>query len=207
MVVMGGRVIPMFTNNGVPGSNATRHALLEKIAPAMIALLFAADLLQADSLIMAGLALAAALVHALRLGLWKPWRTLGTPLVWILHAAYAWIVVHLALRGLAALDLFPASAATHALTAGAIGGLTLGMMTRTARGHTGRRLITDGFEHSAFLLVQAAALVRVFGGVLLPSAYVASVQLSAVLWAAAFAVYAVRYWPVLTRSRVDGQPG
>ena len=207
MVVMGGRVIPMFTNNGVPGSNATRHALLEKIAPAMIALLFAADLLQADSLIMAGLALAAALVHALRLGLWKPWRTLGTPLVWILHAAYAWIVVHLALRGLAALDLFPASAATHALTAGAIGGLTLGMMTRTARGHTGRRLITDGFEHSAFLLVQAAALVRVFGGVLLPSAYVASVQLSAVLWAAAFAVYAVRYWPVLTRSRVDGQSG
>ena len=109
--------------------------------------------------------------------------------------------------GTTGLAWLPPSAATHALTAGAIGCMVIGMMTRTARGHTGRRLITDGFEHSAFLLVQAAALVRVFGGVLLPSAYVASVQLSAVLWAAAFAVYAVRYWPVLTRSRVDGQPG
>ena len=86
-----------------------------------------------------------------RLYLWKPWRTLTTPLVWILHAAYAWIVVHLALRGLFALELLAGSYATHALTVGAIGGLTLGMLTRTTRGHTGRPLIADGFEISVFL--------------------------------------------------------
>ena len=142
-----------------------------------------------------------------RLYLWKPWRTLTTPLVWILHAAYAWIVMHLALRGLFALELLAGSYAIHALTVGAIGGLTLGMMTRTGRGHTGRPLIADGFEISVFLLIQVAAVVRVFGGVASPELYLVSVPLSALLWAAAFGLYAVRYWPVLTRPRLDGKPG
>ena len=58
-----------------------------------------------------------------------------------------------------------------------------------------------------FLLIQVAALVRVFGGIALPGLYLASIQLSALLWAAAFGLYAVRYWPVLTRARMDGKPG
>lgn len=207
MVVMGGRVIPMFTNNGVPGANAARHALLEKFALTTVMLLFAADLLQLPQAIVAVIALTGALAHGARLWLWKPWRTLATPLVWILHAAYSWIVVHLALRGLSAQGMLPVSYATHALTVGAIGGLTLGMMTRTARGHTGRMLVADGFELAVFLLVQIAALIRVFGGIVSPQFYLPSVQLSALLWAAAFGLYAIRYWPVLTRSRADGRPG
>lgn len=146
MVVMGGRVIPMFTNNGVPGTRATRHALVEKLALGTVMLLFVADLLQWHQAVIAAIALACALAHGVRLVLWQPWRTIGTPLVWILHAAYAWIVVHLALRGLSGLELLAGSFATHALTVGAIGGLTLGMMTRTARGHTGRPLAADGFD-------------------------------------------------------------
>ena len=204
MVIMGGRVIPMFTNNGVPGANATRHALVEKLALGAVILLFAADLLQLPQTVIAMIALTSALAHGVRLYLWKPWRTLATPLVWILHAAYAWIVVHLALRGLFALELLAGSYAIHALTVGAIGGLTLGMMTRTARGHTGRALVADGFEITMFLLIQVAAVVRVFGGIASPGV---SVQLSALLWAAAFSLYAVRYWPVLTRPRLDGKPG
>ncbi len=128
MVVIGGRVIPMFTNNGVPGTNATRKAWVEKLVLGTIILLFVADLLQPPQTVIATIALIGALAHGVRLYLWKPWRTLATPLVWILHAAYAWIVVHLALRGLFALDLLAGSYATHALTVGAIGGLTLGMM-------------------------------------------------------------------------------
>jgi uncharacterized protein involved in response to NO len=207
MVVMGGRVIPMFTNNGVPGANATRHALVEKCALGAVMLLFAADALQLPPAIIAVIALTGALAHGVRLYFWRPWRTLATPLVWILHAAYAWIVVHFALRGFAALDLLGGSYATHVLTVGAIGGLTLGMMTRTARGHTGRPLKADGFELSAFLLIQLAAIVRVFGGIASPELHMVSVQVSALFWAAAFGVYAVRYWPVLTRPRLDGMPG
>lgn len=207
MVIMGGRVIPMFTNNGVPGADATRHALVEKFALGSVMLLFAADLLQLPQTVTAVIALTSALVHGVRLHLWKPWRTLATPLVWILHAAYAWIILHLALRGLFALELMAGSYATHALTVGAIGGLTLGMMTRTARGHTGRPLVADGFEITVFLLIQVAAVVRVFGGIASPELYREGIQVSALLWAAAFGLYAVRYWPVLTRPRLDGKSG
>ena len=207
MIVMGGRVIPMFTNNGIPGTNAIRHALVERIALGSVILLFAIDLLQLPQVVAAVIALTACLAHAWRLYLWKPWRTRATPLVWILHAAYAWIVVYLLLRGLTSLGLLAGSYAVHALTVGAIGGLTLGMMTRTARGHTGRLLVADGFERTMFLLIQLAAVIRVFGGIASPGFYIASTQLSGVIWAVAFGLYAVRYWPVLTRPRLDGKPG
>ncbi|MBS1219823.1 MAG: NnrS family protein [Proteobacteria bacterium] len=207
MVVMGGRVIPMFTNNGVPGAGATRHAWLEKLALGSVLLLFMADLLQWPSAIVAVIALGAALAHGLRLYYWRSWRTLSTPLVWILHAAYAWIVIYLALRALSGPGWLPESYAIHALTTGAIGGLTLGMMTRTARGHTARPLVADGFELTCFLLIQGAAVARVFGVMVSAAWYLPSIQASGVLWAAAFGIYAVRYWPVLTRPRLDGKPG
>jgi uncharacterized protein involved in response to NO len=207
MVVMGGRVIPMFTNNGIPGTNAIRHAGVEKFALGIVMLLFVADLLPLPQPVVGVIALLATLAHGFRLVLWKPWRTLATPLVWILHAAYLWIVIHLAMRGLTALEILTGSYATHALTAGAIGGLTLGMMTRTARGHTGRPLMADGAEVAIFLLIQCAAVVRVFVGMVWSDLAVASVQISALLWAVAFALYAFFYWPVLTRPRLDGKPG
>jgi len=207
MAVMGGRVIPMFTNNGVPGTRATRNPLVEKLALGAVLLLFVADLLQWHPAVIAGIALIGAIAHGVRLLLWRSWRTLATPLVWILHAAYAWFVVYLLLRALSAAGWLGESFAIHALTVGAIGGLTLGMMTRTARGHTGRPLVADGHEFAMFLLVQIAAIVRVFGGMASPESYLASVQLSGLLWSAAFGLYAVRYWPVLTRPRLDGKPG
>ena len=111
------------------------------------------------------------------------------------------------LRGLSELGWISESLAAHALTVGAIGGLTIGMMTRTARGHTARPLEADGYEVASFLLVQAAAIVRVFGAIVTPGFYLISVQLSGLLWAGAFGLYAVRYWPVLTRPRLDGKPG
>ncbi|HEX6295021.1 MAG TPA: NnrS family protein, partial [Burkholderiales bacterium] len=139
--------------------------------------------------------------------LWAPLKTRGKPILWILHASYAWIVVHLALRGLAALELVPAVVATHALTVGAIGGLTLGMMTRTARGHTARPLDVGGAELAAYVLVQAAAVVRSLLPLAFPTAYGTMIALSALLWFAAFAVFTAVYIPILTRPRLDGQPG
>jgi len=207
LAVMSGRVIPMFTNNGVPGVAATRHPVLEKLALGGVLLLLAADVLQWPLGIVGAIALIVAAVHAARLYLWQPWLTFGTPIVWVLHVAYAWIVVHLVLRGLAALGLPGELLAIHALTIGAIGGMTIGMMTRTARGHTGRPLVADRFEVASYVLVALAAAIRVFGGMLLPDAYVATVIASGLCWSAAFALYAVRYWPVLSRPRLDGKPG
>ena len=53
------------------------------------------------------------------------------------------------------------SVAAHALTVGAVGGLIIGMMTRTARGHTARPLRADRMDVACYLLVLAAGVVRV----------------------------------------------
>jgi uncharacterized protein involved in response to NO len=206
MSVVAGRVVPMFTNNGVPGAGARRVAALERAALGSVLALLALDALQLDAAA-AAVALAAAALHALRLALWNPQRTLRHPIVWILHVSYAWIAVHLLLRGLAGFGLAPAALATHALTVGAIGGLTLGMMTRTARGHTARPLVAGRAEIAAYVLVHAAAAVRVLAPLALPAAYGAAVLASALLWCAAFATFTVAYTPILSRPRLDGKPG
>lgn len=212
MAVMAGRVIPMFTNNAIPGAAASRHPVLEKAALGTTLALLPLDLLHAGpwplpaAPLAAVLATAAAL-HGARWWRWQPWQTRHKPIVWVLHLAYLWIVVHLALRAAALLGWATPTAATHALTAGAIGGLVIGMITRTALGHTGRPLRAGRIEIASYVLVALAALVRTFVPLAAPAYTVLAVGASAVLWSAAFAIYAVGYWPVLTRPRLDGRPG
>lgn len=206
ITVMAGRVVPGFTNNAVPGAGARRSGPIEMLALGSILALLACDgfgFAPGATLV----AFAAAAVHAARLALWAPLKTKGRPILWILHLSYGWIVVHLLLRGLAGLELVPAVLATHALTVGGIGGMTLGMMTRTARGHTGRPLQAGRAELAAYLLVQAAAVVRVLLPLALPQVYIAAVIFSAALWGAAFLVFTIAYVPVLSRPRIDGRPG
>jgi len=207
MAVMGGRVIPMFTNNGVPGAGALRHEWVEKAALGSVLALLVADLLQLHGPVLMVLALLAALAHGARLALWRPRKTWRAPIVWVLHAAYAWIVLSLMLRTAAELGWVANSAATHALTTGAIGGLVIGMMTRTARGHTARPLRADSFDIACYALVLLGAVVRVLVPMVIPQSTLPAILVSACLWSAGFALYAVRYWPVLTRPRLDGKPG
>ena len=206
MAVMGGRVIPAFTNSAIPGAGARRHKLVEYGSLGTVLLLIAADVLHLSTPA-AILCLAGAGFHAVRLALWSPLATRSRPILWILHVSYAWIVVHLALRGLAGFDLVAAGFATHALTVGAIGGMTLGMMTRTARGHTARPLQVGTAEITAYVLVHLAAFLRVFPPLAFPDAYLTHIFASAALWGAAFAIFTVVYFPILTRPRLDGQPG
>lgn len=205
MAVVAGRVVPMFTNNAVPGAGARRIPALEFAALGTLLALLVCDLLEPG--IAAWVALLAAVLHGVRLALWAPLATRGRPILWILHLSYAWIVAHLVLRGLSGFDLAVPSLATHALTAGAIGGLTLGMMTRTARGHTARPLVAEGPEIAAYVLVHLAAAARVLVPLAVPAAYSAAIALSAALWSAAFAVFTLAYYPVLSRPRLDGRPG
>jgi uncharacterized protein involved in response to NO len=207
LCVMGGRVIPMFTNNGVPGTDARRQPLLEKAALGLVLAVLAADVLHAPAWLIAVAAALAAVAHLARWLLWQPWATLRTPLVWVLHLAYAWIPVHLALRAMAAIGWVAPSAAVHALTVGAVGGLIIGMMTRTARGHTARRLQADRWDVCAYLLVAAAALVRVLLPLAAPAFTLQAILASGALWSLGFAVYAVRYFNVLARPRLDGKAG
>jgi uncharacterized protein involved in response to NO len=200
MAVIGGRVIPMFTNNAVPGAGARQLPWLEKAAVLSVLAILVADVFSMNVAIFAAIA---ALLHATRLALWRPQRTLHKPILWVLHASYAWIVVHLVLRALGAMELVPPSLATHALTVGAIGGLTLGMMTRTARGHTGRPLQAGTAEVTAYVLVHAAAIVRVLFPLALPAGYLWWIGIAAALWSAAFAIFVVAYFPILARKALQ----
>ncbi|HSB25790.1 MAG TPA: NnrS family protein [Burkholderiaceae bacterium] len=205
--VMAGRVVPMFTNNAIASAGATRQPRVEQAALGSVLLLLAADAAQAHGPLPAAIAVAAALAHGARWWLWRPWRTLRTPLVWVLHLAYAWVPLHLALRAAGELGMVAPSLATHALTVGAIGGMIIGMMTRTARGHTAQALRADAFDVACYLCVLLAAVVRVGMPLAVPAWTMPAVLASATLWSAGFGLYAVRYWPALTRPRLDGRPG
>ena len=207
VVVIAGRVVPMFTNNGIPGTKATRNAYVEKIALAGVIFLLVADILQPAPQFIALVAGATAAVHAVRLFLWQPWRTLRTPLVWILHAAYAWVIGYLMLRGLVSNGLVPTSVAIHALTIGAIGSITIGMMARTSLGHTGHPLQTGMMEMVCFLLMQCAVMVRLAGGIFSGEWYVVSIVCAGACWSGAFVLFLARYWAILIYPRIDGKTG
>jgi uncharacterized protein involved in response to NO len=206
IAVVAGRVVPMFTNNALRGAGARRVATLEYFTLGSVLALIAADLAGA-AVLAAAVAAIGAIAHGARLALWAPWATRRTPLLWILHASYAWIVVHLALRAAAGLDWVTPSLATHALTIGGIGGMTLGMMTRSALGHSGRPLTARGHEVASYILIQIAAAARVLVPIAVPTWHVTGVALSGLAWSAAFTVFVFAYWPILTRPRLDGQPG
>ena len=206
-VVMAGRVIPMFTNNAVPGAGARRNIWVERASLVAVLALAGGDLAGAPAGLVAVVAAIGAAANAVRWLLWNPLATRGKPILWILHAAYAWVPIHLALRAFAALGLVDGSLASHALAVGVIGGLTLGMMTRTSRGHTGRTLEVGRAETTAYALVLAAAAMRVFVPLVAPSSTTIAIAAAGALWSAAFLVFTLRYWPILTRARVDGLPG
>lgn len=206
--IMGGRVIPMFTRNALPDAAVRQDARLDRWAVALLAAVLALDVLRAPAVLVVPAALAAAALHAVRLAGWRPFATVRRPILWILHASYAWIPIGLVLVAAAALTpRVPGVYALHAFGVGAIGGMILGMITRTALGHTERPLQAGPAETWAYVLVQLAAVTRVVLGLALPAAHLQTLALSALFWSAAFALYAVAYAPILTRARADGQPG
>jgi uncharacterized protein involved in response to NO len=211
MVVVAGRIIPAFTANWLRGQGRPTDGVrvvpgLERAVIPATALMIPADLITGIPLLGAAAALVAAGVNGWRLTLWSGWCTSREPLLWVLHVAYLWIVVALLTKSLAPLTAVPATAWIHALGAGAIGTLILGVMTRVAVGHTGRPLRLMPFALVLYVAVTLAALIRVlvaFGQL----DFQAGLVLAALGWTLAFGGFSVIYWPVLSRPRVDGRPG
>jgi uncharacterized protein involved in response to NO len=208
VAIMGGRVIPSFTQNAIRGARIRRWRALDIAAIATLAVALAAALAGLPGLVSGPLCLLAAALHAARLAMWDPWSTRGVPILWILHLSYAWIPVALLLLGVAALGGgVPAVLADHALGVGVVGGMILGMITRTARGHTGRSLQPGRTEVAAYALVAIAAATRVLVPLVWPGAYRLALLISGALWSAAFLLYLLVYVPMLTQPRADGQGG
>lgn len=205
MCTFGGRVIPLFTESGLGRVALRRFAWVERLAVPSVLLWVAALLLAPGWADLA--ALPAAVVHGSRLIGWHRAALWRVPLLWVLHLGYAWIVLGFILHALSATGLVAPSLAIHAFTAGGIGVLGLGMMSRVSLGHTGRQMQSARSIDVAFALVNAAVLLRVLGPLLLPAGYATFLSLSAICWAAAFGLFCLHYWPILWAPRVDGQPG
>jgi len=189
IALVGGRIVPSFTRNWLAKGRLAPPApegALDRIALVVTLIALAAWVGRAPFsswlLVAAGLALAA------RLSRWRGLSTVREPLLFILHVGYGWLAL-----GLILLGLDPASrAALHALTVGAIGTMTLAVMTRASLGHTGRALVADRATLAIYGLVTLAALLRVaspFAG----AQAVLVTSLAGVAWSAAFATFALHY--------------
>jgi len=205
-VVIGGRVIPMFTANGAPGTKPVQNAGRDKLALGLTVIAGAAWSCALPAPLTAVLACGAAAAQAARLAGWQPWRTWRNPLLWILHLSYAWIPLGFFLLALAQFGIVTQSAALHVLTVGALAGLIMGMITRTALGHTGRPLKAGRGEVLMFVMVQLAVVMR-FAAAVVPSWRTPCIVLATAFWSAAFLAYLAIYVPYLSARRADGREG
>jgi uncharacterized protein involved in response to NO len=204
---IGGRVIPSFTASALKGVRQWQSQAWDYASIAATGFALLAWVVVGEATWTAVVALVAASLQTVRALGWNPWATRRVPLLWILHLSHLWIPLGLTLLAASELGWLPRSAAVHALTIGATGGLIIGMITRTALGHTGRLLAAGRIETAAYALIQVAAVSRVLTIAAIPAASLAGMHFAATAWALAFLLYLWRYLPFLIRPRIDGQPG
>jgi uncharacterized protein involved in response to NO len=208
MLVVAGRVVPMFTRNATGVTTISSSVPLERATALAAVVLIVVDVAWPETALAEAAAGVVALFSIARAARWGAHHTARHPLLWILHVGYAWIPVGLLLRALPIVGVFVwSSLATHALTVGAIGALTLGMMARVALGHTGRPLVVPPAMTWAFGAITIAAIARVVVPLFAIQWHFVALVVSGVLWTCAFLVYLVVYLPVLASPRADGKAG
>jgi len=208
MLIIAGRVFPMFTRNATQAGDVRSIPWLDASCVGGMALLTLVDVESTPSLVSASLTGLVGMLAAARAVGWGARHSFAQPLLWILHLGYGWIVLGLLLRAASGFG-WPqlATLATHALTVGAIGSLTLGMMARVSLGHTGRMLVAPAPLAAVFVAVNIAALVRVVGPLLAPARYFEVLVAATAFWSVAFVAFLILFARTLTAPRVDGRPG
>jgi uncharacterized protein involved in response to NO len=208
IVVIAGRVVPMFTRNATGATDVRSYRALEIAAALAMAALTVVDVIAPDTKVALAAAGIAGVLAAARASRWGTLRTFRHPLLWVLHVGYAWIPVGLLLRAapLAGLAVW-SSLATHALTVGAIGTLTLGMMARVALGHSGRPLQAHRALSFAFAAITAATVARAIVPLVALQFHFVALVVAGTLWTVAFAIYLAVYAPILSTPRADGKAG
>jgi uncharacterized protein involved in response to NO len=204
ITLIGGRIIPSFTRNWLARMKGGRlpaiFGKLDAAAVAATAIGLASWTIFPDAE-PTGAALAiAGVLQATRLARWAGERTLDDRLVFVLHAAYAFIPVGLLLLAVAALAIVPQSAGVHALAAGGIGLMTLAVMSRVNLGHSGHKLVASRAVQIAYAAIALAALFRI-AAALAPSATYALLHLAALCWIAGFVTFACSSWTMLVSPR------
>ncbi len=206
ITIMGGRVIPFFIERGT-GSCVRSWRFVELMSPLSVIVLALIDIFKMNSQLLGLAAVITAIIHGIRLGGWFRVRVFTVPLLWVLLSGYTWLVLGFALMASSNAGLHSPLLATHAITVGGIGVITLGMMARVALGHSGRPMQVAKLMTIAFSLINLAALVRVLLPSLMPQAYTSLIVISGSIWSLGFLIFLYIYTPILLNPRVDGKPG
>ena len=206
MIAIGGRIVPTFTRNWLvrenPGRLPVPFCRFDVVTLVLSGVGLVLWIVLPTAPTTAAALLAVGILQAVRLARWAGDRTLRDRLVLVLHLAYAFVAIGFVLTGVAALDLIPASGGIHAWTAGAIGTMTLAVMTRASLGHSGHPLLASIMTQLIYLAVLAAALTRICAAIV-PQCSNGLLPVSGLLWAAAFLGFGGSYAPILLMRRRD----
>lgn len=207
--VLGGRVTPAFTRNAMMRDGATdarlpvSHPPLEKTALFLAVALPVVVLSGLPVLLQSAAALSLGMVQILRLAGWRPGWALRQPILIALHLGLAMLAAGLIAWGLAGYGLGSEVAALHLLGIGAVGGMTLAVMSRAALGHSGRALVAPRPVAAGYALLALAAVLRWVGAQPAAAGLSGLAMLAAAgLWTAVFAAFTVSLWPALTGPRL-----
>jgi uncharacterized protein involved in response to NO len=208
--LVGGRIIPSFTRNWLtkmrpetpPPAPESRFDLAVLILTGVALVSWT---VAPDAPVTSGAALAAGLAVAWRLWRWRGLKTAREPLLLILHIGYAWLAFGLLMLGANGLyPVLPQTAAWHALTVGAVGTMTLAVMTRASLGHTGRPLTAGLGTRAIYMLITLAAVLRVLSP-LAGNQVILVLTLAGAAWSAAFGLFAILYGGALSHPRARGK--
>lgn len=210
LTVIGGRLTPTFTREFFINEKIPRppevFSRVDRVAIVLVLLAAIGWIAQPESQSTGVMLIVSGVASLVRLMRWRGWLTWQEPLVLILHVGYGWVGLFLLVLGGAILGSGLSSAnAVHVLTSGAMGTMTLAVMTRASLGHTGRPRHADRLTVAMYLLVNAGAWLRIF----VPNAETPTILthtmlgLSALGWSGAYLLFAVHYGPYLVRPSLD----
>jgi len=209
IMVMGTRVIPFFIENGTGQRGATRHYHAVEISGTVVTSAWAFYYtLFGNDLISGAVALVAAILLTIRAAGWHLTALWKVPLLWILYLGFLWVPIGLLMHFMTAMGWTTSSYAIHALTSGAFGIITLGMMSRVILGHTGRELKHSTALIVAFVFILITPLFRLLPAIpAFSEKYYFMIHMAGGFWFLAFLVFVFRYAAMLVKPRVDGRPG
>ncbi|AOF93247.1 NnrS family protein [Sinorhizobium sp. RAC02] len=204
VMIVGGRILPSFTRNWLNKSGRTDFPMpynhFDSVAIIGGICALAAWTVAPEHPATAGLGLAVAALHCIRLHRWRGWTTRPEKLIAVLHVAYAFVPLGFAAIGVSALGYLEERSVLHLLSVGAIAGMMLAVMTRASLGHTGRALTASRLTVTSYAALILCALVRPLGEIL-PAASPQIYAAAGLLWIAAFSLFCLEYAPILARKR------
>jgi uncharacterized protein involved in response to NO len=208
IILIGGRIIPSFTHSWLTRMRSEHlpasFGRVDKLALIISGVALLLWIVMPAATATGVLFVMAAIVQGVRLWRWAGVHARREPLVLVLHLGYAFVPLGFLLGAIAIFlpDALAGTAALHAWTVGAVGLMTLAVMTRATRGHTGRDLTASKLTVAIYAAITTATLLRIAAGVF-PLVAMGLLEAAGFAWIAAFAMFLVEYGPMLLGPRLE----